>query len=98
MSHIFLVFTIAAFHFVPFETLDLALYLLDIFQILLVVIAALIAYRVFTLSEPEISRFVKKVRFAYEEKAGQSDQNDDDMEAVGVVTGKALDAIIKHAP
>ncbi len=92
-----LAFTIYAFYEVPFKTLDLASYLLNIFQILIVVIAALITYKILMFSEPEIHRFIKNVRKAYEEKARQVDDHFDDLEAVGAVTGNALDAIIKHA-
>ncbi len=49
-------------------------------------------------SEPEIHRFMKKVRKAYEEKAQPVDDHFDDLEAVGDVTGNALDALIKLRP
>ena len=92
-----LTFTVIAFYEIPFTTLDLATYLLDIFQIFIVIIALLITYKVFMLSEPEIHRFIKKVRKAYEAKARPDNKHFDDLEAVGVVTGNALDAIINRA-
>ena len=90
-----LAFIIVAFYEVPFKTLDLATYLLNIFQILIVVIAALITYKVFMFGEPEIHRFIKKVRKAFEEKEKPNNAHFDDLEAVGVITGNALDALIK---
>ena len=90
-----LAFIIVAFYKVPFKTLDLATYLLNIFQILIVVIAALITYKVFMFSEPEIHRFIKKVRTAFEDKEKPNRNHSDDLETVGVITGNALDAIIE---
>lgn len=93
-----LAFTIVAFYEVPFKTLDLATYLLNIFQIFIVVIAALITYKVFMFSEPEIHRFIRKVRKAFEDDEEPNKDRFDDLEEVGVITGKALDAMIKMKP
>ena len=88
-------FTFIAFNEVPFQTLDLATYLVNIFQVLIVVIAALVTYKILTFGEPEINRFIKKVRKAYEDKTEPDNKHFDDLEAVGTVTGNALDSIIK---
>lgn len=100
-----LAFTIIAFYEIPFKTLDLVTYLLNIFQIFIVVIALLITYKIFMLSEPEFQRFFKRVRETY--KAGQprgpkyieqvDDDAVDDIEASGVITAKMFQVMI-HKP
>lgn len=88
-------FTFVVFNEVPFQILDLAMTdLVNIFQVLIIAIAALITYKILTFGEPEIYRFIKKVRKAYEEKTKPEKDIFDDLEAVGIITGNALDAII----
>ena len=70
---------------------------MNIFQIFIVVIAALITYKIFILGEPEIHRFVRKVRKAFEDKEKPDKEHSNDIEAVGVITGNAFNALINVA-
>ena len=89
-----LAFTIVAFYEVPFKTLGLATYLLNLFQIFIVVMTALITYKIFILSEPDLHRFLNKVRTTFEIKKRPGNAEYDDLEEVAVITGCVLDSMI----
>ena len=61
-----LAFIVISFYELPLETLDLIEYLQNIFQIFFAVIALLITYKIFILSEPEMQKFFKHIRTRYE--------------------------------
>ena len=101
-----LAFVIISFYEIPLKTLDLVTYLLNVFQIFIVVIALLVTYKVFTLSEPEFLRFFRHMRETY--KANQVRKRNprhrmeevesdaiDDVEASGVITAKMLEVIVE---
>lgn len=101
-----LAFTITAFQEVPFTTQDLITYLLNIFQIFIVIITLLITYKIFSLSESEIQRFMKTARETYITNRPKEcvtaeqvkDDNIDDVEASGLLTGKLMEVVIHQLP
>lgn len=97
-----LAFIVISFYEIPFQTLDLLSYLLNIFQIFIVIITLLITYKIFMLGEPDIQRFFKQIRKTYKaqhlnqgELTEVGDVNVEDIEATGAIAGKALDTVIR---
>ncbi len=93
-----LAMVIISFYDLPVQTLDIVEYLLEIFQVFIVVIALLVTYKVFTLSEPEMQRFFKHLKEAYR-KGRDNPLSDieggiDHTEESGAITGKYMAVVI----
>ena len=86
---------IVSFYEMPFKTLALVNYLLNIFQIFIVVITLLITYKIFILGEPDLQKVIKQIRKTYYKSRVQEDDSHlEDVEATGVIVGKAMEKII----
>ena len=99
---VILAFSLLVFWELPISAINLPNYLLNIFQILLVVISVVIAYKLFFTDEPGMKGFIKDLRSAYRKKRCGGDEEMgilptqknkmmhekcDDMEAVGQLAG-----------
>ncbi len=94
-----LAMVIISFYDLPVQTLDIVEYLLSIFQVFIVVIALLVTYKVFMLSEPEMQKFFKYLNKQYR-KGGYNIQPDieggiDCTEESGAITGKYMAVLVK---
>ena len=66
---------IAAFLMLPIITFDLLSDLLNTFQIFIILVSLLITYKVLTLSEPDVLKFLRKMRHAFRgQKEGEDDE------------------------
>ncbi len=93
-----LAMVIISFYDLPVQTLDIVEYLLEIFQVFIVVIALLVTYKVFTLSEPEMPRFFKHLKEAYRKGRDNSlsdiEGRIDHTEESGATTGKYMAVLV----
>ena len=94
-------FTVVAFYEAPFKTLDLVTYLLNVFQIFIVLIALLITYKIFSLGESDFLRFFKHMRETYQNSKNPEENKErvsadtvDDIEASGIMTGSLFKVVI----
>ena len=93
---------ILAFMLLPIVAFDLLTDLINTFQILLILIGLLITYKILNLSEPDVYRFLNKMRDAFLTKSGNRDvseevsdyQKVDDIEATGYLVGELAEVVV----
>ena len=83
-----LVFILSAFYVVPLPTIQLADYIENTIQILIVVLAFLITYKVFTVEDTDIQKFMRRFRQYKQFNA------EDDAEVAGATAGKLAKLLI----
>ena len=81
-------------------TFDLVSDLLNTFRAFIIVISLLITYKILTLTEPDLYRFLHIMRDAFANKAKSREKvedyrNVDDVEAVGCIAGEVAEVVIK---
>jgi hypothetical protein len=95
-----LTLTVIAYSEMPFQTLDLISYLLNIFQIFIVIITLLITYKIFMLNEPDVHRLLRQIRKTYKaehdkhkctEPNGATNDKENNNDAKDEATDKATD-------
>ena len=96
-----------AFSELPILTTAVLSDLLNTFQIFIILISLLITYKILTLTEPAISRFLQKVRDTYIAKSGEEMDEDhvirnrkdfDNFEAAGCLMGELADVVVHKLP
>ena len=80
----FLVFILYSFFALPLPTFQLAQYLETTIQIIIVLLAFMVSYKVFTADDSDIKKFMKQLRTTYGNHANISD----DLEAGGAICGE----------
>ncbi len=95
-------FLLAAFYKLPIASYLLPVYLLNAFQVFIVVITLLITYKVLQFTEPEIRAFMKSMKRAYNSRANRRNVNpaekvsvgEDEVEATGLLVGELVEVVI----
>lgn len=107
---VFLLFIIVlllfAFFELPIITVSLLSELVSTFEILVFLISILITYRILTMKEPTISRFLRRVRGTFINKAGseflsseiKDTKNVDNAEAAGILLGELAEVVVQGHP
>ena len=72
-----LTFVLSAFYLIPLPTVELAQYIQNIIQLLIVVLASLITYKVFSVDDSDVQKFMRSFKNARATNA------EDDVEAAG---------------
>lgn len=95
---------LVAFMILPIVAFDLLTDLINTFQIVLILIGLLITYKILNLSEPDIYRFLSKMREAFLTKShdrkelADKDIRDfkkvDDIEATGYLVGELAEVVV----
>ncbi len=99
---------IVAFMLLPIVAFDLLTDLINTFQITLILVGVLITYKILSLSEPDIYRFLNVVRKAFLTKS-EADGKDvtekvsdlkrvDDIEATGYLVGELAEVVVHRLP
>lgn len=98
------VLILTAFTELPIVTFDLLSDLLNTFQVFIILISLLITYKILSLNEPDIYRFVHNLRDAYKSRSGRSrmivsedvgdERQVDDFEAAGYIVGELAEVVI----
>ena len=92
---------IVAFTLLPIVAFDLLTDLINTFQITLILIGLLITYKILNLSEPDIYRFLNKMREAFlatDREKVREEVRDlkkvDDIEATGYLVGELAEVVV----
>ena len=94
-----MIFMVYAFYELPIASYLLPIYLLEIFKILMVVIALLITYKILNIGNSEIRTFMRSIKKGYEDRRNERAEaleitNKDEVEATGTLTGELLEVVI----
>ena len=83
----------------PISVFYLPSYLLNIFQVLIVVISLLITYKIIISGVPAVLRFMKSARHAYYDKGAEGknedEEDEDEIEAGGLILGEVARLVKK---
>ena len=90
-----LAFFLSAFFVIPLPTVQLAEYVENTTQILIVVLAFLITYKVFTVEATDVQKFMRSFRHATKDGADAPNLADDDAEAAGAKAGRLVETLMK---
>lgn len=101
------VLVITAFAELPIVTFDLLSDLLNTFQVFIILVSLLITYKILSLNDPDIYRFLRNLRDTYKSKSERSggqissqvqdEKQVDDVEAAGSIMGELAEVVI-HRP
>ena len=91
-----LAFFLSAFFVIPLPTVRLAEYIENTIQILIVVLAFLITYKVFTVEATDVQKFMRSFRHATKDEADAPNLADDDAEAAGAKAGRLVKTLMKR--
>lgn len=94
---------IIAFAELPIVTFDLLSDLLNTFQVFIILISLLITYKILGINEPDIYRFLRKLRVTFRElrtihEPVQNEEEDNDVEAAGYIMGELAKVVIHKLP
>ena len=100
-------FLLSAFYKLPVASYLLPIYLLNAFQVFIVVITLLITYKVLQITEPEIRTFMKSMRAAYSDHVEDNRKvkekcrvviGDDEVKDSGRLFGEMVGVVIHELP
>ncbi len=93
----FLAMFLATLIELPISVFHLPNYLLNIFQVLIVVISLLITYKILNGGTPEMLRFMNSARVSYEKFNGKTNETEDidEIEAGGSMFGEFTGVFVK---
>ena len=84
-----LTFVLSAFYLIPLPTVELAQYIQNIIQLLIVVLASLITYKVFSVDDSDVQKFMRSFKNARATNA------EDDVEAAGAKAGRLANLLMQ---
>lgn len=84
---------VSAFFTLPLPTISLAGYLENILQIFLVTLAALVSYKVLSINESDLSKFLSNFRKGYKKNGEDARLVGDTFETSGVIAGDVAKAV-----
>ena len=84
-----LAFVLSAFYLIPLPTVELAQYIQNVIQLLIVILASLITYKVFTVDDSDVRKFMRSFKNARATNA------EDDVEAAGAKAGKLANLLMQ---
>lgn len=93
-------FLVSAFYELPIASYLLPIYLLNAFQVFVVMITLLITYKILQITEPEIRTFMRSMKRAYQGRARRPrsrrlvQMDEDDVEATGALVGELVEVVI----
>ena len=89
--------TLVAFNSIPIPALELANYLRNIIEIILVLFAALATHRIFALKESDTTRLIRKFKDSYQEKRDSKKKLSGNLfEAFGEIAGEVCQSMHKN--
>ena len=101
------IFTICVFHELPIVTISLISELVGTVEIFFIIFSGLITYKILTFKEPDINRFLTKLRDAFIRKSESKHEispdienkaNFDEVEAAGSLVGELAEVVIHNLP
>lgn len=94
-----LVFLFCAFYELPVASYNLPLYLLNAFQVFIVVITLLITYKLLSINDPMVHVFLRNMKEAYLRRAPGGDRNvemegEDEVEEAAALIGELVGVVV----
>ena len=86
---------LSAFTLLPIPVIELASYLENIIQVVLVLLAVLISYKLISFKDSDTVRFMKKFRKSYSEEQVDNKETTDEFEKTGKIMGQVFRVVNK---
>lgn len=90
-------FLVSAFYELPVASYTLPIYLLNVFQVFIVMITLLITYKILQITEPEVHTFLRNMKKGYEthDPKGKAENiPEDEVEATGTLAGALVKVVV----